>query len=126
MRHADQREVILGTETSDQIANLAFCGFKSAWCYIRSLHTRRCLQNDDGVATERAGKKNCWSCQDEDDEDSRQQLEEEQRRNAQSLPGTTCLEVLQRLLPEQCAANDTFLPFRSHKIEQENDRYDDA
>src|SRR5947209_18123935 len=100
MRHADQREVILGTETSDQIANVAFCGFKSAWCYIRSLHTRRCLQNDDGVATERTGKKDCWSCQDEDDEDSRQKVDEEQRRNAESLAVKACVDVLQRVRRE--------------------------
>ena len=57
---------------------------------------------------------------------SGQELEQEQGRDAEFLPGVAGLQILKGLLPEHSAADGALLALGAHEIEQENGRYNDA
>ena len=64
--------MVVRAKTINQITDLAFSGFKSVWRYIGGLHTRGCLQDDNGVAADGTTQKNSRPGQYEHDEDGRQ------------------------------------------------------
>ena len=83
-----------GPSAVDQVGNLVFCGLKAVGRDIGSLHTGRGLQNDDAIAADGAAEKNSGPRQYQHDDDGGQQLQDQQRCDAQALPGAAGLQVL--------------------------------
>ncbi len=92
--HSDEGDLVARPKPIDQIRDAAASGFKAAGGNIGGLHTGRCLQNDDGIAADGAAKKGSRAREHEYDDDGCQYLQEQQKRDVQSLPGSAGLQIL--------------------------------